>query len=322
MSSKISECPSGTTLPFDAQHICCHTSNTKSFFKDVNSSERSSARVILFSKKFPTMRYLYLLIMMLFSCSLAYSQDVIVSNGCGQNLAIQTFVNGVSGTNRANRINVGNTPNFSKGYIEVWMTSQECSPFPNSIQLRSNTGETINAQGMSVQNPGNSTELERVYRGTFNNAFTSAEITNLNGCTDAVSIAAYIEREEQGSASFLVQFNRELHGASVGQDDCLSINLNVGSENFDRDFDIMLPIHEKDGTTEGRTVRYTITSGNQTITRTRSDLTNGPEASLYEETIRVPAGQSRIRIEVCSPRADGDSFGVGAVSVSLSLIHI
>ena len=149
---------------------------------------------------------------------------------------------------------------------------------------------------MDVVNPGNSVEIEKVYRGTFNNAFTRADITNLNGCTDAVSIAAYVERNETGSASFLVQFNRELHGESVGQDDCLSVTLNVGAEGFDRDFDIMLPIHEKDGTTQGRTVQYRITAGNQTINRTRSDLTNGPEASLYEETIRVPAGVGSIQI--------------------------
>ena len=177
--------------------------------------------------------------------------------------------------------------------------------------MRSNAGnpETITLTRQAVQNPGNSVEIESVYRGTFNRSFTRAEIIDLGGCRDAVSIAAYVEREEEGSASFLIQFNRELHGGSVGQDDCLSFTLNVGSENFERDFDVMIPIHEKDGTTAGRTVRYTIRAGNQTITRTRSDLTNGPEASLYEETITVPAGVGNISIQVCSP-------------LNLSLIHI
>ena len=65
-----------------------------------------------------------------------------------------------------------------------------------------------------------------------------------------------------------------------------------------------------------RTVEYTITAGSQTIMRTRTEQNSGPEAAMYDETITVPAGVGTLNVEVCSPRVGGDSFGIGAVSVS------
>ena len=131
-----------------------------------------------------------------------------------------------------------------------------------------------------------------------------------------------VESQQENSASFLVQFNRELDGPQVGSDDCLSFTLNIGATANEREFTISIPIHEKDATSTGRTVRYTVRSGNDTFTDTRTDQNAGPEAAFYEATITVPANEDQIFFEICSPRQGGDSFGIGAVVVTLSLIHI
>ena len=119
----------------------------------------------------------------------------------------------------------------------------------------------------------------------------------------------------ENSASFLVQFDRELDGPTANRDDCLGFSLNVGSEFNDREFVISIPIHEKDNGTD-RFVEFSVSSGGNTVSDRRADQTNGPEASLYTATIVVPANEDRIFIEICSPDQVGDSFGIGAVVVS------
>ena len=48
-----------------------------------------------------------------------------------------------------------------------------------------------------------------------------------------------------------------------------------------------------------------------------SEQNAGDEASLYNFVFEdVPGGANRARITICSPSPDGDSFGVGGISVS------
>jgi len=244
MSSMIPECPNRTTHSFSRQRVSCRPSNSISFNKDVYPSEQSSVGVNLFSMKFSTMRYLYIILALLFS-TISYGQ-IEISNGCGQNRAIQTFMRGINGTtsNGNGFIEVDQTPGFTRGVVEFWFRDNECNgSFPSSIQLVSNAGETRTANRIPVQNPSGSTgQAESIYRATFNQPFTRVEVASGSGCDRVTSAAAYIEREEFGSASFLMLFNRELHGEPTGGDDCVDIVLPVGAEQFERDFMIMLPI--------------------------------------------------------------------------------
>ena len=243
------------------------------------------------------------------------AQDVVNRNECGENGFIQTFIRGVLGGNVRDEITIPQIDGFLVGYAEIWVTSSECNTFPNTIELTSSSGEVRNATPTDIADPGG-TETERVYRATFNNPLTSYEVTNSRTCDDIVSMTLSVESFRENSASFLLQFDRELDGPRVNSDDCISFSLNVGAEDVARDFVVSLPIHEKDATSSNRTVSYTITSGNNTVSQTRHQQNAGPEAAQYNATIRVPANQNTLRIELCSPASDGDSFGIGAVVVS------
>ena len=255
-----------------------------------------------------------LLLSFSFSQLTAQNGELVNSNLCGQDAVIQTFIQGVQGPT-ANRINIPVIDGFSRGYAEVWLTTNECpSGLPNTIELTSNGGQTLTATGTDITDPGGN-ERERIYRATFTQALTSVTVADLNGCSDVVSMTLSVESFLENSASFLVQFDRELDGPSANGDDCLGFSLNVGSELNDREFVISIPIHEKDNGTD-RFVEFSVSSGGNTVSDRRADQTNGPEASLYTATIVVPANEDRIFFEICSPDQDGDSFGIGAVVVS------
>jgi len=243
------------------------------------------------------------------------AQSVVNRNECGDDSFIQAFIRGVEGTSVPNEIRIPAIAGFQRAYAEVWVTSSECSPFPNTLQLTSNTGEVVNATFTNIADPGG-VEQERVYRAVFNQALRSVEVTRSGGCTDIVSILLSVESRLENSSSFLVEFDRELHGGAANQNDCISFSLNVGAEDVARDFVVSIPIHEKDVTTPNRFVDYTVTSGSNEVSERRFEQNAGPEAALYNATIRVPRNENVIRIEVCSPLRDGDSFGLGAIVVS------
>ena len=242
--------------------------------------------------------------------------ELVNSNQCGENAIIQTFIQGVDGDTR-NRITIPQIGGFMRAYAEIWITTSECrNGFPNTLEITSSSGQVLNATPTDITDPGG-TERERVYRATFSQPLTSYEITNLRGCNDAVSMTLSVESFRENSASFLVQFNRELDGpASSGGDDCLSFTLDVGAQPVNRNFTVSIPVHEKDATSTDRTVRYTVTSGGQSVSETRTEQNSGPEAAFYEIDITVPANEDRVTFEICSPDRGGDSFGVGAVVLS------
>jgi len=182
---------------------------------------------------------------------------------------------------------------YSHFSFAIYRNFPECPVnLPSNIQLTSNTGEVITATGTDITDPGGG-ERERIFRGAFNQPLTSVSVTNLNGCSDVVSITLSVESELENSASFLVEFNRELDGRRAGE---VGFSVNVGSEPNDRDFTISIPVHEKDASGANRAVRYTVSSGSNTFTDTRTDQNAGPEASLYEATITVPTCQSEPNI--------------------------
>ena len=156
--------------------------------------------------------------------------ELVNSNQCGENAIIQTFIQGVDGDTR-NRITIPQIGGFMRAYAEIWITTSECrNGFPNTLEITSSSGQVLNATPTDITDPGG-TERERVYRATFSQPLTSYEITNLRGCNDAVSMTLSVESFRENSASFLVQFNRELDGpASSGGDDCLSFTLDVGAQ--------------------------------------------------------------------------------------------
>ena len=244
------------------------------------------------------------------------AQSVVNRNECGENAFIQSFIRGVDGTNVPNVVSAPQIDGFMRAYAEVWITSNECDQFPNVLELTSDSGEVVEADFTNIVDPGGS-ERERIYRAVFDDPLTSYEVTGFGICDDVVSMTLSVESFLENSSSFLAQFNRELDGThDLGGDDCLSFSLNIGVEEIDREFIVSLPIHEKDRTNSNRTVSYTITAGSNIVSDTRNEQNAGPEAAFYETTITVPANESIMTIEVCSPQGNGDSFGIGAIVVA------
>lgn len=161
-----------------------------------------------------------LMLCMFFGANNSFAQDVVNSNPCGEDAIIQTFIRGVEGS-AANRITIPSINGFNRAYAEIWITSSECnSGFPSTLELTSNTGQVLNATPTDIVDPG-SGEQERVYRAVFTSPLTSFEVTDLNGCDDVVSMTLSVESQLENSASFLVQFNRELDGPASNGDDYL-----------------------------------------------------------------------------------------------------
>ena len=152
------------------------------------------------------------------------AQDVVNRNECGENGFIQTFIRGVLGGNVRDEITIPQIDGFLVGYAEIWVTSSECNTFPNTIELTSSSGEVRNATPTDIADPGG-TETERVYRATFNNPLTSYEVTNSRTCDDIVSMTLSVESFRENSASFLLQFDRELDGPRVNSDDLSLIHI-------------------------------------------------------------------------------------------------
>ena len=115
-------------------------------------------------------------------------------------------------------------------------------------------GRTVTAPGTMATQTGGSV-IEFIYRAYIPGNFNQVCITNLRGCDDATSMALYVERNSENSASALIQFDREFH-----EDGCTSRTVLLDDSPESRNFDILVPIHEKSD--DGREVRVLVQARN------------------------------------------------------------
>ena len=156
--------------------------------------------------------------------------------------------------------------------------------------------------------------IEFIYRAYIPGNFNQVCITNLRGCDDATSMALYVERNSENSASALIQFDREFH-----EDGCTSRTVLLDDSPESRNFDILVPIHEKSD--DGREVRVLVQARNGSnvltdIDRTFTAQNAGEEAAMYTLSLNAPQNADRLVVNICSPQNNGDSFGAGSVAVS------
>ena len=233
---------------------------------------------------------------------------------CGSNTVVDVQAFGLLDDND-NCVNIANTNNMIATNVEVWIEDGDCSgSLPGSIQI-SGGGQTVTANGVNVVQLGGGTAIERIYRARIPGSFSQVCLPNLSGCSDATSIALYTERTVDNGSSFLVQYDSEFH-----ENGCESRIINFGTSTITRNYELRVPIHEK--ADDGRLVvlEADIRQGNtilNTMSNTYSAQNAGEEASFFVLDLNnVPPNADNVRLRVCSPVNNGDSFGVGSVVVS------
>ena len=253
-----------------------------------------------------------------FQTSSTFDPELLVSFECGDDIGIEVFVEGLEdNSNNCRNISV---QGMLGATVEVWIEENGCGmDLPSTIQLQTNNGNTFTAVGVMATQTSASNVPEYIYRAEINQPFNQVCISNLSGCDDATSMAIYAEYTLPNVSSSLTTFDVELHGPPNGVDDCAEAIIvldGVGSD--DREVEIAIPIHEKDNV---RAVEITMESlcGSTVITSTTQSFTNqnaGVEASLYVMSeSNIDACVDRVRVRVCSPANNGDSFGLGSVSL-------
>jgi len=257
-------------------------------------------------------RYAKYILLPLFVFGLMISASAQMDFPCGEDRMISVDVQGL--LDGDNCISISNTSNMLGATVEVWIEESDCSgSVPSSIRFEAG-GQTVTATGAMAEQHSGSTVAEYIYRAHITGSFNEVCISGLSGCR-ASSGAVYTERQVADASASQVIYDLEFN-----RNGCQPIVVNVGSGSANRNFDIKVPIHEKGD--PDRTVRIeaeALRGGNvvRTATQTFDGQNAGNEASLYNLDLNnVPGGADQIRVKVCSPTADGDSFGVGSVIVS------
>ena len=234
---------------------------------------------------------------------------------CGSNTIVDVQAFGLLNNNN-NCVNIANTNNMVATTVEVWIEDGDCGSgnLPGSIQIAGG-GQTVTANGINVTQTSSSSVAERIYRARITGSFSQVCITGLGSCSDATSVALYTERTVNNASSFIMRYDSEFH-----VNGCEPLNLNIGTSTITRDFQFRVPIHEKSN--DGRTVvlEADIRDGNSvlsTMSNTFTAQNAGNEAAFYVLNLNnVPQNADNVRVRVCSPTNNGDSFGVGSVVVS------
>jgi len=248
-------------------------------------------------------------IVMLCCISVSVSQAQIV---CGDNVRIETIARGLLDDND-NCVGVS-AADMVGTHVEVWIEDLDCGGnLPNSIQITAG-GQTVTANGVMAQQTSSSSIEEYLYRAYIPGRYNQVCVSNLSGCRDATSMALYVERSQENSASTLIQFDQEFH-----LNGCIGRNVLLDEADANRDFSVMVPIHEK--ADDGREVRLVVEARNgntvlNTVDQTFTAQNAGMEASLFTLNITAASNADRLRVFVCSPASNGDSFGAGSVAVS------
>jgi len=234
--------------------------------------------------------------------------DNLVFNPCGSGLTLETFLEGIEGEANPS-IEITNPSDMTRVIVEVW-AERSCS---------SVTIEGVVAEEFNIYKTNGFIDSEKIYRVELESISPDGiiEISKTGGCPLS-SAAAYVERsrpDQIGSSSLIVS-NIDLYHTYVSSgDDCFELPIPIGLSDDARDITLVVPIHEKDNT---RIVNATATTETITVSGSTSSFSaigeGAGEIILVLED--VPAGESVINIEVCSPDNDGDSFGIGIISVN------
>ena len=231
---------------------------------------------------------------------------------CGENVRIETIARGLL-DDGDNCVPVSAVDMIGT-QVEVWIEALDCGGnLPNSIQITAG-GQTVTAPGILAVQTSTSSVEEYIYRAYIPGSYNEVCISNLSGCVDATSLALYVDRTEENSASTLIQFDQEFH-----RNGCIGRNIDLDQSDLNREFTVMVPIHEK--ADDGREVQIIVQSRNGNTVLNEIDQTftvqnAGEEASLFTVDITAGTNADRLRVFVCSPTNNGDSVGAGSVAVS------
>ena len=239
-------------------------------------------------------------------------------NPCGSNKTVDTYMEGMV-YDGDNCMTIANTTNMQAAIVEVWVGGGVCNGFPNTIEISAG-GVSQTAAIIDVPQAPTG-EMEKLYRTSFTGSFDEVCITNLNSCDDAYSMAIYVERDSENSASVTKFFDREFYGPAFNTTDCGSQTLIIGTSEEARDVTITIPVHEKSDDGRELEIRVQARLADGTVVNTETITENsqnaGEDASLYViDMLNVQADVDRFRIRVCSPENNGDSFGISSVAVS------
>jgi len=232
-----------------------------------------------------------------------------IFNDCGSNRKIDVYTYGLLDGNTA--LPVPDPTNFERILVEIWFDVVACPDIDdiNSIQIEGNT-----VSGINITNTSGVPQREKVFRVFLNSINgNSVNISYPAGCVPE-SGALYVERIQSGFTSSLVLSNREFFHNN-GNADCFTEDLPIPISTTNRDVIVTVPIHEKDNAPRPVTLR--VTAGGIVINETLSTANAGNGAGEFNVTVpNVPGGVDVVSVRVCSPTPDGDSFGVGAISLT------
>ncbi|MCP4122498.1 MAG: T9SS type B sorting domain-containing protein [Bacteroidetes bacterium] len=238
---------------------------------------------------------------------------------CGENKKIDTYVKGLLDQSPSNRyIDIPDPGNIERIVAEVWIEPNECSSntITSTLGIRADNGNSalseVSIMGTEIIQTSGSTSIEKVYRYTFEGSHGRISVIpgEDGGCAPS-SIAVYVIRPgTEGAALLNTSVNRKFHNSDY------EFTMGIGAAPLARDLQLKVPIHEIGNNGRIAQIRAWYT-GSPIFSGETSMATAGLEASLIEMVIpNVPAHIDSLHIKVISPGTNGESFGVGSISIS------
>ncbi|MFK8104610.1 MAG: hypothetical protein AB8G15_18950, partial [Saprospiraceae bacterium] len=231
-----------------------------------------------------------------------------LSFDCGEDKTVDVYGKGL--VDGISQVNIPNAANVERIVVETIIkpSVSGCGSTPSSVTLTAGSN-TQNISGSVLYRNGNPTG-NRVYRTEFIGSYSSVSVSNTNGC-NPVSLIVYAVRNQANGTASIVTADYDIYRTTE------TINVPIGTSTSSRNITLRIPVSEL--TNDSRIIQIGAVAGSasNSITENTYDPALGNSLRIIALPVNnVPGNVSSITLTITSPDSNGDSFMVGAVSVS------